>query len=86
MYISKTIVLISCGVTVQLTCTFVLVHAESRFSHDVAHANHIMKKSIYLPGAKLLIYEPRSEKTGLRGFRPGPTQTKLHSDRRWLEA
>ena len=24
-----------------------------------------------------LIYEPRSEKTGLRGFRPGPTQTGL---------
>ena len=23
------------------------------------------------------LYEPRSEKTGLRGFRPGPTQTRL---------
>ena len=32
------------------------------------------------------IYEPRSEKTGLRGFRPGPTQTGLYSHRRWLEA
>ena len=31
-------------------------------------------------------FEPRSEKTGLRGFRPGPTQTGLHSDRKWLEA
>ena len=31
-------------------------------------------------------YEPRSEKTGLRGFRPGPTQTGLYSHRRWLEA
>ena len=29
--------------------------------------------------------EPR-EKTGLRGFRPGPTQTRLYSYRRWLEA
>ena len=27
-----------------------------------------------------------SEKTGLRGFRPGPTQTGLYSHRRWLEA
>ena len=27
-------------------------------------------------------YEPRSEKTGLRGFRPGPTQTGLYSHRR----
>ena len=33
-----------------------------------------------------LIFEPRSEKTGLRGFRPGLTQTGLYSHRRWLEA
>ena len=31
----------------------------------------------------LVRMEPRCEKTGLRGFRPGPTQTRLH--RRWLE-
>ena len=31
------------------------------------------------------INEPRCEKTGLRGFRPGPTQTGLYSHRRWLE-
>ena len=30
--------------------------------------------------------EPRCEKTGLRGFRPGPTQTRLYSHRRKLEA
>ena len=30
------------------------------------------------------IIEPRCEKTGLRGFRPGPTQTGLYSHRRWL--
>ena len=28
------------------------------------------------------LYEPRSEKTGLRGFRPGPTQTGLYSHRK----
>ena len=33
-----------------------------------------------------LLYEPRSEKTGLRGFRPGLTQTGLYSRKRWLEA
>ena len=32
------------------------------------------------------IYEPRYEKTGLQGFRPSPTQTRLYSHRRWLEA
>ena len=31
-----------------------------------------------LPG----LFEPRSEKTGLRGFRPGPTQIRLYSHRR----
>ena len=31
-------------------------------------------------------YEPPCEQTGLRGFRPGPTQTRLYSQRRWLEA
>ena len=30
--------------------------------------------------------EPHCEKTGLQGFRPGPTQTCLYSYRRWLEA
>ena len=30
--------------------------------------------------------EPHSEKTGLRGFRPGPTQTRLYDHSRWLEA
>ena len=29
-----------------------------------------------------LSYEPHCEKTGLRGFRPGPTQTGLYSHRR----
>ena len=30
--------------------------------------------------------EPRREKTGLRDFQPGPTQTGLCSHRAWLEA
>ena len=31
-------------------------------------------------------FEPRREKTGLRGFRPGLTQTELYSHRSMLEA
>ena len=31
------------------------------------------------------IFQPRCEKTGFRGFRPGPTQTKLYNHRKWLE-
>ena len=30
--------------------------------------------------------EPRCEKTGLWGFRPGTTQSGLYSHRRWLDA
>ena len=30
-----------------------------------------------------IVNEPRSEKTGLQGFRPGPIQTGLGSHRRW---
>ena len=36
--------------------------------------------------ALLLLYEPRCEKIGLLGFRPGPTQTGLYNQRRWQEA
>ena len=34
----------------------------------------------------VVLFEPRCEKTGLRDFRPGPTQTGLYSYRRWIEA
>ena len=34
----------------------------------------------------LFLYEPRHEKTGLRGFQLGATQTELHKHRRWLKA
>ena len=36
--------------------------------------------------ASFLAFWPRCEKTSLRGLRPGPTQTRLYSNRRWLEA
>ena len=39
-----------------------------------------------MPEVKTRRIEPRSEKTGLRGFRPGPTQIGLYSYRKRLEA
>ena len=33
----------------------------------------------------VFLYEPRHDKTGLQGFRPGSTQTRLYSHRRSLE-
>ena len=53
-------------------------HGPCTYKHNCAtHFKH---------HSEAIIYEPRSEKTGLRGFRPGPTQTGLYSHRRWLEA
>ena len=37
------------------------------------------KKKTKVRSYNVTIFEPRSEKTGLRGFRPGPTQTRLYS-------
>ena len=34
----------------------------------------------------LVKFEPRHEKTGIQGFRPGLTQTGLYNHRGWLEA
>ena len=36
--------------------------------------------------AILSLEEPCCEKTGLRDFQPGPTQTRLYDHTRWLEA
>ena len=45
---------------------------QSRLARDLKEISHI--------------FEPRCEKTGLRGFRPGPTQTGLYSHRICLDA
>ena len=42
----------------------------------------LLKTPLNIP----LLYEIRCEKSCLRGFRPGPTQTGLYCHRRWLEA
>ena len=42
------------------------INAALTISHEIAHNVSIA-------------IEPRSEKTGLRGFRSGPTQTRLYS-------
>ena len=59
----------------------------SRFFHNLHYSQpcqyHI---SLILVLCQSFTNRPRSEKTGLRGFRPGPTQTGLYSHRRRLEA
>ena len=56
------------------------------YSRDVNHTLMLLRHGVNYVAALSFSFEPRSEKTGLRGFRPGPTQTGLYSHRRWLEA
>ena len=53
---------------------------------EILWMNEQIGNDWFTAGTSLHVYEPRCEKTGLRGFRPGPTQTGLYSHRRWLEA
>ena len=55
---------------------FELMFVNSKFHHSYC----------CVVGGSSVIIEPRCEKIGLRGFRPGPTQTELYNHRSWLEA
>ena len=57
-------------------------------SHNEAHMIlwRIDDDYLFEYGGVPLIFKPRCEKTGRRGFRPGPTQTRLYNQTRWLEA
>ena len=52
-----------------------------KFNPKLVHV-HVCQESNVHPD----IIEPRREKTGRRGFRPGPTQTGLYKLRKELEA
>ena len=60
-------------------------NTEDRFSRDEAHMSVLHWHTFAYFSIKTLV-EPHCEKTGLRDFRPGLTQTRLCSHRRWLEA
>ena len=51
--------------------------------HTKIHIDIVISTKIL---CSTVLNEPRCEKTGLRGIRPCPTQTRLCSDRKWLEA
>ena len=46
----------------------------------------LCQRVLYSLDLRTSTFEPRYEKTGLRGFRPGLTQTGLYNHIRWLEA
>ena len=51
-------------------------------------AERLLSLSCFVFSEILITFEPepRREKTGLQGFRPGPTQTGLYKLRKELEA
>ena len=55
-------------------------------SGELQTHHHVWKPLIDSSWHDTVIIEPRREKTGLRGFRPGPTQTGLYKLRKELEA
>ena len=56
--------------------------------HGLIRYRIVMDQCVFFGGGVDLygIIGPRCENTGLRGFRPGPTQTGLYSHRSWQEA
>ena len=48
------------------------------------HSSLLLNSETEQFGPSVEKYEPRCEKTGLQGLRPGPTQSGLYSHRRWL--
>ena len=69
------------GIIFRTRFQYMLISVNEGQVHSPLHAVHHKKSSIDANR-----FEPRCEKTGLRGFHPGPTQTGLYSHRRWLDA
>ena len=67
----------------RLVCVLYLVrNPGDRFAHDEVQLLVYYRVLHTIP----YLFEPRCEKNGLRGFRPGPTQTRLYNYTSWLEA
>ena len=68
----------------RFSCDVAQYHQCKQIEFDKRDKNYHRNQSPYAPCYLLL--EPRCEKTILRGFRPGSTQTRLVNHTRWLEA
>ena len=61
------------------------IFRESCFMSDLVFSYHSSYQS-YIRSELAVIFEPVHEKTNNLSFRPGPTQTRLYSHRKELEA
>ena len=53
-----------------------------RDNMNLENQTRSLENKVSSQGLFMWTYEPRCEKTGLWGFRPGPTQTRLYNHRR----
>ena len=84
------------GIWKKRNCTIHIVKTNALISHtaiDLRLCFHICRKPVFLWRGSIIIkyllqrsFEPRRQKTGLPGFRPGPTQIRLCSLIKRLEA
>ena len=74
--------------TIEEVLSSVVPYAFTGSKLGMIHVLSVLKlrRLCYYIGNDDKLYEPRREKTGLRGFRPGPTQTGLYKLRKELEA
>ena len=70
-------------IVMELLSNFTTIYIKGK---EIQKANVVVSEMEKIERDFTSTYEPRSAKTGLRGFRPGLTQTTLCSYRRWLEA
>ena len=59
---------------------------QARFNHSHGLKCQLAVSVMTLMSHYIIKFEPRCEKNGLRGLRPGLTLTKLYNHRRWLGA
>ena len=52
--------------------------------HSVSLVRLCEKMQFVILSDSVRLYEPRYETTGLRGFKPGLTKTRLYNHTRWL--
>ena len=71
---------------VTVSCSRTLTNTNKGLNTKIDRRSTLLRNGNATDHAITPINEPRREKTGLRGFRPGPTQTGLYKLRKELEA
>ena len=86
MAYSTIIICLLCSISIGFTLCLLVTNSESE-TYKCCMPDRWGGNLFISSGSSMVpLNEPRREKTGLRGFRPGPTQTGLYKLRKELEA